>query len=134
MRINCKKLYISAFCLYLAAVAALCFLRPDSLPSVDKDTFLGIPIDKLLHFLMFLPYPILSAMAFINNEKSMVSNATTLLILAVTGVGIAYATEIIQLHTGYRSYETADFYADSIGIAAGTLTYAIYLAIIKLKK
>lgn len=122
-----KKAYISLFAIYMAAVAALCFLRPDSLPEVGKDTFLGIPIDKIMHFMMFFPFPVLSGMVFLDRDRRIVSNIATILILAAAGAGVAYGTEILQAHTGYRSYEIADFYADLIGISAGAIAAMTYI-------
>ena len=129
-----KKLYIAAFCIYLAAVAVLCFMNPSQLPEMDVKTFLGIPIDKVLHFLMFLPYPILSGLVFIRKEQKMAVSIAILITLAVLGIGISYGTELIQARTGYRSYEVGDFYADMTGIATGFIISTIYLTYIKLKK
>lgn len=134
MKHRLKVLSIVAFCVYLAAVAVLCFIKPSSLPEMDIKTFLGIPIDKILHFIMFLPYPVLSGMVFISKEQKRPAVIATLLILALTGIGVAYGTEMIQSHTDYRSYEIADFYADIAGIAAGTIFTASCLIYTRLKK
>ena len=134
MKGHLRILYIAAFCIYLAAVGVLCFIRPSSLPEMDVKTFLGLPIDKVLHFLMFLPYPVLSGLVFINKDQKLSAAATIMLILAITGIGVAYGTEMIQSQTEYRSYEIADFYADLIGIAAGIILAASYIAYTRLKK
>lgn len=134
MKANMKKISLVLFCIYLAAVAALCFLRPSSLPEMDIRTFLGLPIDKVLHFLMFLPYPVLSSMSFMGREYPLPRNIFILLVLAVVGIGMAYGTELIQAQTGYRAYEMADFYADMTGIATGSMTVLAYLIHIRLKK
>ena len=134
MKGHLRILYITAFCIYLAAVGVLCFIRPSSLPEMEIKTFLGLPIDKVLHFLMFLPYPVLSGMVFISREQKRPAVIATLLILALTGIGVAYGTEMIQSHTDYRSYEIADFYADIAGIAAGTIFTASCLIYTRLKK
>jgi len=134
MKGRTHTLYIIIFCMYLAAVGLLCFIKPSSLPEMDIKTFFGLPLDKVLHFLMFLPYPFLSGMIFISKEQRPIVSCVILFILAVTGIGVAYGTEIIQSHTGYRSYEIADFHADMIGIAAGTLLAAAYMTYTRLKK
>ena len=134
MKGRIHTLYIITFCIYLAAVALLCFIKPSSLPEMDIKTFLGLPVDKVLHFIMFLPYPVLAGMVFINKEQKTAAAAVILTVLAITGIGVAYGTEIIQSHTGYRSYEIADFHADMIGIAAGTLLAAAYMTYTRLKK
>ena len=129
-----KHIYIAAFFLYLTAVGLLCFIRPSSLPEVDIMTIFGIPVDKAVHFLMFLPYPILAGLAFIDKERHALVNIFVLLMLAVIGVGIAYGTEIVQLYSGYRSYDIADFRSDIKGIAAGAVLAIAYQTYIKLKK
>ena len=134
MKGHLRILYITAFCIYLAAVGVLCFIRPSSLPEMEIKTFLGLPIDKVLHFLMFLPYPILSGLVFINREQKIPGITAIMLILAITGIGVAYGTEMIQAQTEYRSYEIADFYADMTGIAAGIILAASYIAYTRLKK
>ena len=48
------------FLLYLGAIALLCFMHVDKLPDVQKFIF-GIPTDKIVHFGMFLPFPILAS-------------------------------------------------------------------------
>lgn len=133
MKPDIKKLSTPVFCLYLTAVALICFLKPSSLPEVDIKTFLGLPIDKCLHFLMFLPYPVLASMVFMRDSNGFFINIVTLVILMMVGTGISYGTELIQAQTGYRSYEIADFYADVIGIATGSVAVAAYLIHTRLK-
>lgn len=134
MKVNIKKLSLPVFCIYLIAVAFVCFMKPSSLPEIDIKTFLGIPIDKCLHFLMFLPYPILACMTFMRITGSLGRNLLILIAIMAIGGGIAYGTELIQAQTGYRSYEIADFYADIIGLATGSIPVAAYLIYTKLKK
>lgn len=129
-----RKIYIAAFCIYLAAVGLLCFIRPSSLPEMDMNTILGIPTDKVLHFLMFLPYPVLAGLIFISRDCSMACGIFIIAVIAATGTGMAYGTELIQAHTGYRSYEIADFHADVAGMAAGCIMSMIYLTYTRLKK
>lgn len=134
MKIRLRHIYTLLFCIYLAAVAFLCFMQTENLPDISAETFLGIPIDKVLHFLMFLPYPVLSGMTFIDTERGLAMNLITLAVLVITGAGLAYGTEAIQAYTDYRSYETADFHADLIGMASGTAAISAYLIISRLKK
>lgn len=131
---NSKKLYIAALIVYLAAVAFLCFSRPENLPEMDVKTFLGIPIDKVLHFIMFLPYPILAGLSFIGKQTRLPVSLLILALAIITGAGISYGTEAIQAQTGYRAYEISDFYADMTGIATGTLISVIYLIKTRLSK
>ena len=55
--------------LYVVAVAYLCFANFHKLPEVPK-TFLGIPMDKIVHFCMFFPFPILAEWSKAVDSKS----------------------------------------------------------------
>lgn len=134
MERSLKKVYITTFCIYLTAVVLLCFLKPSSLPEMGIMTFLGIPIDKCLHFMMFLPFPILAGLVFIEKERGFLSGVSILAVLAVVGLGLSYGTELIQAHTGYRTYETGDFIADAIGICTGTAAFLSHIIIARLKQ
>ncbi|MBO7192562.1 MAG: VanZ family protein [Bacteroidales bacterium] len=134
MKGRLKKTYIIVFCIYLSAVGVLCFMNPSDIPEIGLQTFLGIPIDKILHFLMFLPYPILAGLSFMNGRIGLVRNLIILTAIIITGIGVSYGTEVIQSHTEYRSYEINDFYADLTGIATGSLLTAAYITYTTLKK
>lgn len=106
--------------LYLAVVALLCFANFSQLPEVQQ-YFLGIPADKLVHFLMFLPFPIL---AFWSLAKKRTGVVKTLLVLAglyALGCLIAWGTEYVQGLLPYREMDMADFKADRIGLACGSI-------------
>ena len=128
-----RRIFILLFASYLAAVAVLCFMKPDGLPEVEKD-FFGIPIDKVAHFIMFLPYPILAATSFIRSEMGIRQMTAILAVTAIVGVGLAYGTEVIQAQTGYRAYEIDDFKADMTGMAAGMLATVAGLIRLKTKR
>ena len=134
MKANLKKISLALFCIYLAAVAALCFLRPSSLPEMEIKTFLGLPIDKVLHFIMFFPYPGLSGLSFMYRRFSLGRNFLILLVLTIAGAGLAYGTEVIQRETGYRSYDMGDYIADMAGMAAGAILTLIFIIIQKTRK
>lgn len=126
-KISIKTIMTILFCLYIAAIILLCFMKTDSVPDVQFTLF-GIPADKLVHFCMFAPYPLLAFQAFHPKDGSVWREAVVLTVLVILGIGLAYGTEQIQGITDYRSYEIADFYADSTGIAAGTVLILIQMA------
>ena len=104
------------FFLYLGAIAFLCFMHVDKLPDVQK-FILGIPIDKIVHFGMFLPFPILAYLAY-DHLTNKLSHAILFALVTLTvGLLIAYATEYIQGALPYRSMEMADFKADALALA-----------------
>ena len=134
IKIRSRKTYVALFCIYLAAVAVACFTKPSNLPDLGAGSFMGIPMDKVLHFTLFLPFPVLASMSLIDPQRNRAANLFTLLVISVTGIGIAYATEAIQSEIGYRSYDMKDLVADSIGIATGALATAIIITCLRLKK
>ena len=109
------------FFLYLAAVLFLCFGRFENTPDVPW-SFLGIPSDKLVHFCMFFPFPILAFLAF---DKYTETPRATFLYSGLTwvlGMLLALGTEWGQAHlTNYRSGEPMDLAADLLALFLGTL-------------
>ena len=123
-----RLISIVLFCLYLGAVAVLCFAHGDQLPDLPS-TWFGIPSDKVAHALMFMPFPILSYQAFRPKRAENIWKAVTLTIFTFTGAGVASATEKIQSMLAYRSYELQDLIADCIGLTAGAVICAAIIFI-----
>ena len=134
MKANLKKISLALFCIYLVAVAALCFLRPSSLPEMNIKTFLGLPIDKVLHFLMFLPYPAIAYIAFRPENRRKWLHLLVLLAVFAAGIGLAMTTEKLQGLSEYRAYEVTDFYADILGMECCTIATALYIIFRRDKK
>ncbi|MBQ2133233.1 MAG: VanZ family protein [Bacteroidales bacterium] len=110
------------FLLYIVAVLCLCLLNlSDKTPELPQ-YFLGIPMDKLAHFLMFFAYPVVGWLMLTYNK--MLSMRTNLIfpVLLITGFLFAAFTEIAQgLLTTYREPDNMDFIADAIGIISSIL-------------
>ncbi len=119
-----KKFKYILFILYLLAVAYLCFGHVpvnDSFP----DAIWDIPIDKCVHFCMFLPFPILCTIAFAGKKPW---RALSLAVIA--GVIIATSLELLQgTLTDYRSTDIWDLVANMAAIVTGSLLTAAFLAI-----
>lgn len=129
-----KRLWRTLLGVYLAAVLFLCFGKfepTDDIPS----SFLGIPMDKIAHFLMFSPWVVLWLFACFYKSEIKASGPFRGILIALTG-GIAFAamTELGQGMSGYRSMEAADLLSDSLGIVAGALASVIFLIIQHKKK
>ena len=119
-----KKFECILFILYLIAVAYLCFGHV----SVDKDlpeAIWGIPLDKCVHFCMFLPFPILCTIA-VSGKKPW--RALSLSIIA--GIAIVTSLELLQsMLTDYRATDIWDLVANLAAIVTGSLLTAAFLAI-----
>ena len=114
------------FFLYLAAVLFLCFGRFENTTDVPW-SFLGIPSDKLVHFCMFFPFPILAFLAFDKYTETPKSTFLFSGITWVTGLLLAYATEWGQAHmTTWRSGDPLDLLADGIAITLATVVVIIW--------
>lgn len=114
-----------AFAVYLALVAYLCFGHFDSLPSVPRSIF-GIPSDKVVHFLMFVPFVPLAYIAFVGDRRRPWVTIAAIVGIFMAGCGIAALTEIIQGLISYRSKDLADFRADSFSMAIAALVVFIH--------
>ena len=119
-----------SFCLYLAAVAYLCFAKPEDVPHLPEYWF-GLPADKLGHLLMFMPFPFLGYLAFSNTEASFFRKALLLTGLLAAGAAIAVATEHVQALLQYRTADIDDLVADAIGIFCGGVATFIYITLKK---
>jgi len=120
-------------CLYIAAVAYLCFARPDNLPQAPMYLF-GLPMDKLAHFVMFVPFPILAYMTFVNLEMSIWRKIAVLTVIMAAGAGMAIGTERIQSVLAYRTGDVNDSLSDCIGLLAGGLVILCGILIRHCKK
>ena len=94
-----------------------------------NEEWFGIGKDKIAHFLMFLPFPILMYMAFHTHHgnpwRLIIFMTVTILIGAAAGAGI----ELLQMTTKYRSCDILDFRADCIGLLAGSFLVMTYAAV-----
>ena len=114
MKVN-KTIVRILFVLYLTVLMYLCFGKFDSLPTEPRNLF-GLEGDKVVHFLMFLPFPVLSYFAFpMRTRKAWHSLLLAVFFLAADSV-LAAGTEFIQGFIPYREADTADFGADFIGL------------------
>ena len=113
--------------LYLGAIALLCFANFSSIPDVQK-SFLGIPTDKIVHFLMFLPFPVLAFWSLRPARRGVVKTILILVAVFLVGCLIAWGTEYVQSKLPYRTMDLLDFRADRIGLACGcVITFFIKL-------
>lgn len=121
-----KLLYILIFCIYIAAILTLCLMKPDNLPETEMFIF-GIPADKVAHFTMFLPFPVLLHMMFMDKSRDKWLDLLVVLAAIVLGIGAAFGTEYLQSMTQYRSSDINDVYADMKGLGIGCIIVLIHI-------
>ena len=111
--------------LYLGAVFTLCLINMESVPELPMD-FLGIPLDKWAHFIMFLPYPILAYISFRPDRKGVSIHLIALAAIIAVGAAMSMGVERLQIAAG-RNYDIKDFYANIAGMAAGAAITLIFI-------
>ena len=119
---------IVLFLVYVACVAWLCFgtFKPSS--DIPR-SILGFPTDKVVHFLMFLPFPILGTFAFDFRSWWRPLAMTTFLANVV-----AFTFEQLQSRiTTVRITDPQDLNANFLGITLGLLI-AILIGLLAKKK
>ena len=107
--------------LYLFAVAWLCFDNFDNLSEAPKTLF-GLPADKVVHFCMFFPFPILAFLAYDRYTETPWQALAALVSICAVGCIFAGITEIIQGSLPYRTQDVKDFRADCLSICIASLT------------
>lgn len=103
--------------IYVGCIMTLSLIPPQSFPKIPL--FEGA--DKVVHFLMYLVFSVLSSWAL----KTELFRSRTLLILPAT-IGWGILMEVIQLemHWG-RSFSWFDVLANTIGVTFGLLFYLV---------
>ena len=105
---------------YLVTVFILCFGKFEAGPDI-KMSLWGIPTDKLVHFAMFFPFPILSYFSLSERLQGKRRRIFSILLIFAAGLLLAMVTEFAQHFIPYRTGDWHDFIADSLGILTATL-------------
>lgn len=108
------------FICYILAVGFLCFGHFEDMPDVATTIF-GIPTDKVVHFTMFFPFPLLAYATFGRKTKGRWNSILFILAIFLVGCILGIATELGQGLTDYRSCDINDFRADSLGMALSSV-------------
>ena len=113
-------IYPVLMALYFIAVGFLCFGHFDSI-DMASGMFLGIPTDKIVHFSMFFPFPLLAYATFGRKIKGNFRTILSIVLIFAAGCILAIGTELGQGLTDYRSCDINDFRADAIGMAVSSI-------------
>ena len=121
------------FLVYLVVLLVLCFGQFSSTQDVPKFMW-GIPTDKIVHFLMFLPFPILAYLAFDRFQGKRGSSLLWTAVVFGAGILLAAGTELGQARlTTYREGDPNDFLSDLLALAVGSVIVLIVI-LVKPKK
>ena len=117
------------FALYIVLVLFLCLYNFNSEEIKLPEKFLGIPVDKYIHFIMFYPFSFICWIFFeyntpiYSNKKYHFFRDYRFTTIILLGVILASFTEAGQaLLTLERSCDPLDLLADFLAILAGSLT------------
>lgn len=115
-----KGIWKCIFFIYIAAVLFCCFWHFNDFPKPPA-IFLGIPVDKAVHFAMFFPFPFLAWLAFDRFTVKHWQSIVFVLISFLAGCLLAAFTEAGQSLTSYRNGDILDFTADVSSLAVSSL-------------
>lgn len=119
-----KKFWLSVFIVYFLAVLYLCFGHISTDENLPVEMF-GIPFDKVVHFCMFLPFPVFGTLAFAGKKPWRALSFSIIL-----GVVAATSIELLQsVLTEYRGTDIWDLVANLTAIVTGSLLTSAFLAV-----
>jgi len=118
------------FVLYVGAMLTLCLIQLRDLGHIVIP-IRGIPTDKLFHWLMFIPFPILFYIGFHNGKGKYWKLTLYIVEVLFFAATLAWSIELLQGLVGYRSKDVLDFNADLAGIVTGLIPVILYAIISK---
>ena len=113
------------FVLYMLVLGFLCFWNFRSVPDVSRMILGIVALDKVIHFFMFLPFPVMFFLAVGYTPRKPWVLILYVLGIFLLGCAIGAGTEFGQGLTKYRHADPADFRADSIALALSSLAVFI---------
>ena len=90
---------------------------------------LGFDPDKVVHFLMFFPFPILAWLALGRRPSGPWPALGLTLLLFLIGCALAACTEIVQQFLPWRPADPRDFSADALALALSALIVFIKMLV-----
>ena len=115
------------FVVYIVAVLSLTLLDLSDKTQELPKYFLGIPMDKIAHFLMYFAYPVVGWLMVSYNKRIKIGQKYVFACLIISGLAFAAFTETAQgLFTTYREPDPLDFIAHVLGILVGSFLIWIF--------
>lgn len=116
--------YVMMF-VYLCIVGFLCFWHFDDMQAAEK-MIVGIPADKVAHFLIFFPFPILAWITFGRRINKKWPAMLFIIGIFILGCILGGGIELLQGLTTYRSCDINDFRADALGMSLSSILMIIF--------
>jgi len=85
-----------------------------------SEYILGIRVDRIVHFILFLPYSVNAWLAFGSSLKKYSGRYSQLYIL-FSGLVVSSVTEYLQTLTPYRDFDIFDLSSNYLGIMSGSI-------------
>ena len=118
------KLSKILFAIYLLLLAFICFWRFNHV-FLNSFSIGPVQFDKVVHFVMFLPFPVLAYLSFGKADAGGVRMVGGILLIFFIGCVLAAGTELLQGFIPYRTADVGDFKADALGLAVGSVLCCI---------
>lgn len=115
-----NSLIKSLFFVYLIVILSIMIFTINTEDIKAPDLLFGIEIDKVVHFLVFLPYPFLLWLAF-NKRFIKHRNLFICFLIPLTGLLFAIATELLQSLNPTRDFDIFDILANILSIIFASL-------------
>ncbi len=110
----------SLFFVYIIVILSIMFFTINTENIKAPDFIFGIEIDKVVHFIVFLPYPFLLWLAF-NKRFIRHGNLFLCLLIPLSGLIFAIATEFLQSLNPTRDFDIFDILANILSIIFASL-------------
>ncbi len=119
-----KYTFHAVFYLYIALVLfASLYSFNDT--KIDLSEYLfGIRVDRVVHYILFLPYSVTAWLAFGSSLKKY-SGRYSQIYLLISGFIISSLTEYLQTLTPYRDFDIYDLTSNYLGVLSGS--FFVYL-------
>lgn len=106
--------------LYLLIIFYLFLSDVNSVPSDFQISILNIPFDKVVHFLIYLPFSFLFFKTFCTNKIKQNKFKVSIYII-LTGFILSITTEGLQILNPSRSISIFDLFANFAGVIVGAV-------------
>lgn len=110
----------SIFYVYIIIILSIMIFTINTEGINAPDLIFGIEIDKVVHFVVFLPYPFLLWLAF-NKRFRRHINLFVCFFIPFTGLLFAIATELLQSLNPSRDFDVFDILANILSIIFASL-------------